>query len=166
MTVTFRPYRPGDAAAVDATISEKLVPDIDEMALAASAWSFTALHDDTVLGVGGLVRQTADRAVAWAHIAPGLPLRWMVEIRRRCELQVTLAEADGIASIEAEVALDFAPGHAFIHGLGFECAGVHAHRRIVRYERTAAWLEIPTRMRACLELARASLLDGLMRRAA
>jgi hypothetical protein len=159
MMVTFRPYREGDAAAVDTSVSEKLLPDID--ALALSAWSFTALAGEKVLAIGGIVRHEPARGTAWAHIAPGLPLRQMVEIRARCLLGLRLAELDGMTCIEAEVAIGFAAGHAFIVGLGFECAGVSAGRKIARYERCAAWIEIPTRVRACLELARASLLHGL-----
>lgn len=173
MSLEFRPYTPGDLLAVRLPNRETVkIEPRDEQGLAASSWAFTCLKDGVTLGCGGFIRADAWRALAWAIFAAKIAPREWVAIRARCELQMTLLEADGVHLIEAEVARGFAGGHAFARSLGFRFVGVIPGRMadgglFVRYARTTGAAEWPTaRVRALLDLTERTLADSLIREAA
>ena len=85
--------------------------------------------------------------------------REFVEIRAACLQKIRLGEMDGIHCIEAEVALPFVGGHAFIRGLGFVFAGVCPGRAedggcFIRYVRVKDGVRVVAIMRNASARAR------------
>jgi len=167
MTVEFRPYQAGDAAALRLA-REGRVPDSVE-ALALASWSFTALAEAgeltakqelrpaRVIACGGLARIDTWRGMAWSAMGVDMTPREMVRVRRRIKTCMKLAEADGMTTIETEVALHFGAGHGWVRSLGFVFAGLvpaASGRHVARYVAgDAAWAAVPNSIRAALAFA-------------
>ncbi len=166
MTVDIRPYAPGDLDALRDAREGKLPPSVEQ--LAAASWTFTAVRPTgEIMGGGGLLRIDPWRAQAWAIVSRAATAREFVEIRAACLQKIRLGEMDGIHCIEAEVALPFVGGHAFLRGLGFIFAGVCPGRAedggcFIRYVRVKDGVERPPlRVEAVLDLASRCLSAAL-----
>jgi hypothetical protein len=163
--ITFAPYVAGDVAAIRMAGEGKIPPSVDD--LAQSSWAFTGWIDGRAIAAGGILRRDPWRAVAWAVFAADLPMRAWPHILEKCHQVLNLAHLDGIAAIEAEVAMDFAPGHRFARRLGFSFAGVvpgrfaggNPARLYVRGE--TVWERVPLRVRALLDLTERTLDHAL-----
>lgn len=150
-----RPYEPGDVLKVALPRRGQPSEAIDALALASAAWSFSAVEGETVLGCGGVLRAADWRAMAWAVIGSEASPRALVRMRQRMKLQLQLIEADGVTTIEAEVAERFTGGHAWVRALGFRLVGVvpgpeGGFLRYARWTPAAAWPG--NRVRALLDL--------------
>lgn len=164
--VHFRPYRAGDALHLQIAREGKVPPSID--ALGQHCWAFTAVmksgdHSgdvtEMIIGCGGLLVMEAHRARAWVVIG-AVPRRAWPRIVKRCRTVLRLAAADGIACIEADVALDFHPGHRFARHMGFRFAGLSVGRLpdggpMIRYVHVppAQWQRIPASVAAAIDYA-------------
>lgn len=79
-------------------------------------YTFTGMHDGRVIVVGGLAEQWQGRALLWSYMDKDAR-NHMLAIHRAT---LRVIESYEGARIEADVDVDFAPGHRWIQMLGFE----------------------------------------------
>lgn len=165
--VRFAPYRAGDALAIHVAREGKVPPSVDD--LAQQSWAFTALAAEQPVAVGGIYRMEHWRGLAWSVLAHDIAPRALVLVRRRAREALALAHADGMHTIETEVALGFVGGHTWVRSLGFRFAGVVPGYNgdgacFVRYAHTTAAAQWPSlRVQACLDLTERVLADSFLR---
>lgn len=161
--VVFRPYEPGDAAALGPS-REGWAPETIEP-LAANSWAFAAMAGSCIVAVGGVAKMQW-RGLGWSALAANIAPRALVAVRARMIEALDEAHAGGVVTIETEVQHDFPGGHQWVRSLGFRLSGVVpgpvAGAFSIRYARTAAAAQWPpTRARALLELTARTLAHSL-----
>lgn len=126
--IKFLDLTPAHARQLHASHQPGLVLPEAAEALAAAVvpgLAFAGCVAGRVVGAGGILPQGPTRAVAWL-IAPGdLPRRLWPGVRAQCRLVLAEAHARGYRRLEAFVHERFAPGLAFVAGLGFALEGHH-----------------------------------------
>lgn len=80
-----------------------------------STLAFAAIEDGTVLGCGGLMEMWAHRALVWSFVGANAG-KHFTKIHRAVKEFIDNAP---YRRIEAEVDVDFAPGHRWARMLGF-----------------------------------------------
>lgn len=78
--------------------------------------TFTGLMDGKVVAVGGIADLCPGRALLWSYMGPTAG-RHMVALTRVAKRLIEMSTVD---RLEADVDVDFEPGHRWLQLLGFE----------------------------------------------
>lgn len=85
-------------------------------AMEADTRTYTGLHEGNVVAIGGIADAWVGRALLWSYMGP-TARRHMVALTRVAK---RLIEMSPVNRLEADVDVDFEPGHRWLQLLGFE----------------------------------------------
>ncbi len=124
-----RPWEEGDTERLILQDSQSymslMLDELDLQPLAAENMAWSCELDEGIMGIGGIIPQWENRAIAWAMVSKEAG-RCFLQIHKETKRQI---DAAPFRRIEATIDVGFKPGHRWVEMLGFEMEGYLRHYR-------------------------------------